>query len=98
MFTFTRPSKTFPNLDFWFQNKPSGNPGVTFEPQDRGQSYDFGMYNYDASVVIGQGVFQGKVKYFCIQIALGYSWRCKFLQRRRCNSQAYVGLAPDLIR
>jgi hypothetical protein len=22
-----RPSKIYPNLDFWFENKPSGNPG-----------------------------------------------------------------------
>jgi hypothetical protein len=21
-----RPSKTYPNWDFWFENKPSGNP------------------------------------------------------------------------
>jgi hypothetical protein len=21
-----RPSKIYPNLDFWFENKPSGNP------------------------------------------------------------------------
>jgi hypothetical protein len=21
-----RPSKSFPNFDFWFENKPSGNP------------------------------------------------------------------------
>jgi hypothetical protein len=22
-----RPFKIYPNLDFWFENKPSGNPG-----------------------------------------------------------------------
>jgi hypothetical protein len=22
-----RPSKIYPNLDFWFENKPFGNPG-----------------------------------------------------------------------
>jgi hypothetical protein len=22
-----RPSQIYPNLDFWFENKPSGNPG-----------------------------------------------------------------------
>jgi predicted metalloenzyme YecM len=22
-----RPSKIYPNLDFWFENMPSGNPG-----------------------------------------------------------------------
>jgi hypothetical protein len=26
-----RPSKIYPNLDFWLENKPSGNPG--FEQQ-----------------------------------------------------------------
>jgi hypothetical protein len=24
----TRPSKIYPNLDFWIENKPSGNPGL----------------------------------------------------------------------
>jgi hypothetical protein len=23
-----RPSKIYPNLDFWFGNKPSGNPAI----------------------------------------------------------------------
>jgi hypothetical protein len=23
-----RPSKIYPNWDFWFENKPSGNPGM----------------------------------------------------------------------
>jgi hypothetical protein len=23
-----RPPKIYPNWDFWFENKPSGNPGV----------------------------------------------------------------------
>jgi hypothetical protein len=26
-FSFPRPSKFYPNCDFWFENKPSGNPG-----------------------------------------------------------------------
>jgi hypothetical protein len=26
-FSNLRPSKFFPNWDFWFENKPSGNPG-----------------------------------------------------------------------
>jgi hypothetical protein len=25
-FSFPRPSKIYPNMDFWFENKPSGNP------------------------------------------------------------------------
>jgi hypothetical protein len=26
-FSIARPSKIYPNLDFWFENIPSGNPG-----------------------------------------------------------------------
>jgi hypothetical protein len=26
-FSHPRPSKIYPNWDFWFENKPSGNPG-----------------------------------------------------------------------
>jgi hypothetical protein len=26
-FSIPRPSKIYPNGDFWFDNKPSGNPG-----------------------------------------------------------------------
>jgi hypothetical protein len=26
-FSIPRPSKMCPNWDFWFENKPSGNPG-----------------------------------------------------------------------
>jgi hypothetical protein len=29
--TPTRPSKIYPNLDFWLENEPSGNPGLEFE-------------------------------------------------------------------
>jgi hypothetical protein len=25
--SIARPSKIYPNLDLWFENKPSGNPG-----------------------------------------------------------------------
>jgi hypothetical protein len=25
--SIARPSKIYPNWDFWFENKPSGNPG-----------------------------------------------------------------------
>jgi hypothetical protein len=33
IFFLARSSKIFPNWDFWFENKPSGNPGtnVRFE-------------------------------------------------------------------
>jgi hypothetical protein len=41
---------------------------------------------YNASVVVGKSVFQSRSKYFFFQNALGYLWRCKFLQRWRCNS------------
>jgi hypothetical protein len=27
-FSIPRPFKMNPNWDFWFENKPSGNPGV----------------------------------------------------------------------
>jgi hypothetical protein len=27
-FTHLRPSKIYPNWDFWFENKPSGNPDL----------------------------------------------------------------------
>jgi hypothetical protein len=28
-FSISKPFKVYPNLDyFWFENKPSGNPGV----------------------------------------------------------------------
>jgi hypothetical protein len=37
------------------------------------------FYNYNASVLVDQGVFKRRRKYFCFQIALCYSWRCKFL-------------------
>jgi hypothetical protein len=26
--SIARPSKIYPNLKFWFENKPSGNPGL----------------------------------------------------------------------
>jgi hypothetical protein len=28
MYSMARPSKIYPNYDFWFQNIPSGNPGI----------------------------------------------------------------------
>jgi hypothetical protein len=37
-----------------------------------GQSYDFGIYNYNASVVVGsKSVFENRI-YFCFHSALGY--------------------------
>jgi hypothetical protein len=30
-FFIARPSKIYPNWDFWFENKPSGNPGANAE-------------------------------------------------------------------
>jgi hypothetical protein len=29
--SIARPSKIYPNLDFWFENKPSGNPALMAE-------------------------------------------------------------------
>jgi hypothetical protein len=29
IFYIPRPSKIYPNLDFWFENKPLGNPAVS---------------------------------------------------------------------
>jgi hypothetical protein len=56
----------------------------------RSQSYDFGI-TYNASAVpmyvIGKSVFIGQRQYLGSQFSLGYLWRCKFLQRRRCNSR-----------
>jgi hypothetical protein len=41
------------------------------------QSYDFLIYSYNASVVVPYTVSQSRIKYICIQNALGYPWRCK---------------------
>jgi hypothetical protein len=32
--SIARPSKIFPNLDFWFEDKPSGNPCYAFQNID----------------------------------------------------------------
>jgi hypothetical protein len=54
--------------------------------KSRSQSYDFGIYNYNASVVLGESVFSRYKKiFFCFQNAPGYLGGCKFLQRWRCN-------------
>jgi hypothetical protein len=36
------------------------------------QSYEFKIYNYNASVVLGYGVYQSRRKYFCFQNEPGY--------------------------
>jgi hypothetical protein len=45
--------------------------------ESRSQSYDFWIYSYNASVVVGQSVFQSRNKYFGLQNALGYTLLCK---------------------
>jgi hypothetical protein len=40
--------------------------------ETRRQSYDFRIYNYNASTVEGSSVFQCRRKYFCFQNALDY--------------------------
>jgi hypothetical protein len=57
-----------------------------FYRENWSQSYDLWIYSYNASVVVGYHVFQSRIKYFCLQNTLGYPWRCKNLQRWRCNS------------
>jgi hypothetical protein len=62
------------------------NAGCKFRSHRIGsgtQSNDFWIYIYNAIVV---DVLQNRRKYFCFQNAIGYSWRCKILQRWRCNS------------
>jgi hypothetical protein len=53
------------------------------------QSYDLEVCSYNASAVVGYSALQRRRKFFIIQNALGYSWRCKFLQRWRRNSKSY---------
>jgi hypothetical protein len=53
--------------------------------------YDFWIYSYNASVVVGYSVFQIRIKYFCFQNTLGYPWRCKNLQRWRCDHDRMIG-------
>jgi hypothetical protein len=36
-FSIARPSKIYPNWDFWFENMPSGNPG-------QGNSFNIKMF------------------------------------------------------
>jgi hypothetical protein len=55
-FSILRPSKINPNWDFWFENKPSGNPGVDIGPKltlkivCRHRCCDIGNKNYHVSI------------------------------------------------
>jgi hypothetical protein len=51
------------------------------------QSYDFWIYIQIQRQCCSRyaRVFFRKIKYFCFRNALGYSWRCTFLQRLRCT-------------
>jgi hypothetical protein len=57
-----------------FLNVPGANPATS----------EF-AYNHNASVVVPrqQRFFKVEENIFCFQNALGYPWRCKFLQRWR---------------
>jgi hypothetical protein len=39
-FYIPRPSKIYPNRDFWYGNIPSGNPGVLLVPESHRQEDD----------------------------------------------------------
>jgi hypothetical protein len=57
--------------------------------QVRSRSYVSGIYNYSASAVVCRlERFSKQKKIFLFQNAIGYSWRCKFLQRWRRNSKS----------
>jgi hypothetical protein len=60
------------------------NP-LFFRPKSRSQS--FRISSYSDRVVVGKTVFIVKTYFFLFFNALGYSWRCKFLQRWLCNMQ-----------
>jgi hypothetical protein len=34
-FSIAKPSKIYPNWDFWFENKPSGNPDFDTETESK---------------------------------------------------------------
>jgi hypothetical protein len=90
----------FPVYDFTQApfNHCIGRFEVYFDPKHkvskiswtRSQSYDFFIYNYNESVVVGlERFFQIWGKYlFYFQNALGYSRWCVILQRCRCNSRS----------
>jgi hypothetical protein len=35
--SIARPSKIYPNWDFWFENMPSGNPALAWRPPKQGR-------------------------------------------------------------
>jgi hypothetical protein len=51
------------------------NSGMYIQIQFWSQAFDLWIYNFNASVVVGYSVFQGRRKYFSFQNALGYSRR-----------------------
>jgi hypothetical protein len=68
-------------------NFVSGNLTIVeLSPWANTTTFEF-TTTYYASVVVGYSVFLGRVKYFCFQNPLGYSWRCNSLQCCRCNSR-----------
>jgi hypothetical protein len=84
------------NFTYWLGAQHPIQEPINLDPKlphPRSQSYVRRIYNYNVSVVTGHTVFSKWKKYFCFQNALGYSWRCKFLQRWRRNTRSYVGLA-----
>jgi hypothetical protein len=50
-----RPSKIYPNLDFWFENQPSGNPYI-------GRLLTFGSFQKSKEVAKIIGLLSSKVK------------------------------------
>jgi hypothetical protein len=60
------------------------------------QSYDFRIYNYNASVVLGQSGFKWETIIFILKNALCYLLNCKFLQRWRSNSRSQDWLLVNL--
>jgi hypothetical protein len=53
---YIRPSKIYPNWDFWFENRPSGNPG-------RAQRMKMGHYDF------WEGIPTADRQYLDVQIA-----------------------------
>jgi hypothetical protein len=79
--------KKFREKEFREKKSAKKNPRkkIGDRPRPWSQSYDFGIYNYNASVVVAYIAFHSRIKYFCFQNALGYTWRCKNLQSWRCK-------------
>jgi hypothetical protein len=58
-------------------NLPSGQTWPTLcTLPTRSQSYNFRIFSYNTSVVVGYIVFQSRRKCFCSFKALGNPWRC----------------------